>query len=139
MHLRDPAVVVKRQMEHASVMDRNFYFTPWRGQDRDGKRMRSHPMSADHASRILRQVTRMVMENGAWADEKSFMAMLQLYSDKSSMNLSTKSQSVYPLHVAVKNLRSDVKDSLVKKCETVVAYLSTCAKWLPIPEDVQKK
>ena len=135
---RDAAYVVKRQMEHASVKDRNFCFTPWQGQDRAGVPLRSHPMSGDLATRILPQMKTIVMENGSWVHDESFMAMLQLYSDKSHMSLNTKAHSFYPLHVSVLNLKSDVKDSMVSRGETIVAYLSTSQKWLPIPDNAER-
>ena len=110
--LRDPIGVIQRQLKVASVKgpaSPNFFFEPLRFQSREtGEPERSHPMSGDLANRIYNLVREEVMtsENIGvfWDYETSFMCMLQVYTDKSAMSLSTKAHVFYPLHIAVLNL-----------------------------------
>ena len=145
VYLRDPVAVIERQMKKASVTGpdgRNFYFHPVSLESRaTGKAVRTHPMSADLAKSILPSVRDEVMdsfdEKVMWDEERSFMCMLQMYTDKSAMSLSTKAHVFYPMHIAVLNLKSELKDSLIRTGETVVAYLSTSSHWGLIPDGAE--
>ena len=139
--VRDPVAVIERQLRKARVTGphgRNFYFKPLRSKSKvSGEDMIAHPMSGDLANTIVDEVISEIMGSTdpgvTWDERKSFMCMLQVYSDKSHMSLSTKAHVFYPLHIAVLNLDSELKDATVRSGETVVAYLSTSSKWKPIP------
>lgn len=143
--VRDAVGVIERQLKMASISGpkgRNFYFNPLRFQSRvTGEPERTHPMSGDLANDCFERVKAEVMQSPDmgtyWDTDMSFMCLLQIYSDKSSMSLSTKSHVFYPLHIAVLNLTSELKDSIIRRGETVVAYLSTSSKWNPIPDDAE--
>jgi len=141
IYLRSPVGVIERQLTRATVKKqhtRNMYFEPLKFECRkSGEPTRTHPMSGDLANNVYKLVRSEVMKSNdraaVWETDTSFMCMLQVYSDKSAMSLSTKAHVFYPLLIAVLNLKSELKDSIIRKGETVVAYLSTSSKWCQIP------
>ena len=134
--IRSPLQVVRQLMEHASAERQNFFFDPVKLVDRDGKRLFKHPMSCDIAHEALRNVKETIFAHKdasvCWTDD-SFVALLQVYSDKSCMSLKSTALSFYPLHVSVLGFSSSEREAAIRRGDSLVAFLPVDSSW-PSPE-----
>ena len=103
--------------------------------------IRSHPMNSDlgHAALKAEQIIKESLKEGIyWRTKKddgvkSFVSLLQVYSDKSQVNLKPTSFTFYPLHITLLNFTEEERREQITSRRSVVAYLPV--EFLPVVEE----
>lgn len=141
LFVRSPVETIRKLLQEASAKKRNFFFDPVELTNRDKERVVSHPMSGRLAHEAIPRVRKAISSDPnpsvIWSPE-SFVALLQFYSDKSSMSLKSSAFTFYPLHVSCLGFTSEAKDSAVRRGDTVVAYLPVDPSWTAADQHDQK-
>ena len=147
---RDAKSCLKAQLRRARTRrsrgsgnePQNFWTEPMNELNRRGEKAQMHPMSGEVARHAIPEIVREIcnhptIEWRAPAKEEddpigisSCVLLLQMYSDISSMSLSSNALSFYPLHCTFLNFATSVKNNIVVKGDAVIAYLPTDAKWI---------
>lgn len=139
---KNPVKVIKDQLEHIDLKKGNCYTEPFHGKNHEGKEAVTHPMSGKIGLESVTEVKRRLQtrhpldtvvnkEGVYWSEEaglqrgKSMIALLQCYSDAAVTTLSTRALGFHAVHATVSNFTSEVKDELVTKGLTMIAYAST--------------
>ena len=130
LYQRDPVIVLRRQFEKVKSVDT--FFRPVQMNNKEGERIYYHPCHTDFAEEVYRYVRRKVMSSKKdsvfWNEHNSsipisFVAFLQLYTDKTVTSLSTNATSAHPIHLLPLNIALHDRQRLIDCGDTIVGFL----------------
>lgn len=127
LYIRSLIAFLRKQLESSSV--ENTIFSPTQEFPNDGK---SHPMLArlgkEGVPAVIDTIMSQLQEEILWCTTsnsggRSFVGMLQLFSDKSRTTLKEAAFQFYPFHVTLLNFNDDYRRQCILNGLSLVAFL----------------